>query len=34
MHGLDDIARTMLRDAEIAHFESAHATRFDTRTLV
>jgi 3-isopropylmalate/(R)-2-methylmalate dehydratase small subunit len=34
VHGLDDIARTMLRDAEIAHFESAHATRFDTRTLV
>jgi 3-isopropylmalate/(R)-2-methylmalate dehydratase small subunit len=33
VHGLDDIARTMLRDEEIAHFESAHPARFDTRTL-
>jgi 3-isopropylmalate/(R)-2-methylmalate dehydratase small subunit len=34
VHGLDDIARTMLRDGEIARFESTHAARFDTRTLV
>jgi 3-isopropylmalate/(R)-2-methylmalate dehydratase small subunit len=34
VHGLDDIARTMLRDAEIARFESTHPARFDTRTLV
>ena len=33
MHGLDDVARTMLRDAEIADFESTHPARFDTRTL-
>jgi 3-isopropylmalate/(R)-2-methylmalate dehydratase small subunit len=34
VHGLDDVARTMLRDTEIARFESTHAPRFDTRTLV
>ena len=34
MHGLDDVARTIQRDAEITRFESAHAARFDTRTLV
>ena len=34
VHGLDDVARTMLRDEEISHFEAAHAARFDTRTLV
>ena len=34
VHGLDDVARTMLRDAEIARFESTHAARFDTRALV
>ncbi len=34
VHGLDDVARTMLRDAEIADFESTHPARFDTRTLV
>jgi 3-isopropylmalate/(R)-2-methylmalate dehydratase small subunit len=33
VHGLDDVARTMLRDAEIADFESTHPARFDTRTL-
>jgi 3-isopropylmalate/(R)-2-methylmalate dehydratase small subunit len=34
VHGLDDVARTMQRDAEIARFESKHAARFDTRALV
>ena len=34
VHGLDDVARTMLRDAEIADFEATHPARFDTRTLV
>jgi 3-isopropylmalate/(R)-2-methylmalate dehydratase small subunit len=34
VHGLDDVARTMLRDAEIASFEATHPARFDTRTLV
>ena len=34
VYGLDDVARTMLRDAEIADFESTHPARFDTRTLV
>ena len=34
VHGLDDVARTMLRDDEIAEFESTHPARFDTRTLV
>ena len=34
VHGLDDVARTMLRDAEITSFESTHAARFDTRALV
>ena len=33
VHGLDDVARTMLRDAEIAAFEATHPARFDTRTL-
>jgi 3-isopropylmalate/(R)-2-methylmalate dehydratase small subunit len=33
VQGLDDIARTLLRDAEISRFESQHAPRFDTRTL-
>ena len=33
VYGLDDVARTMLRDAEIADFESTHPARFDTRTL-
>ena len=34
VHGLDDIARTLLRDAEIAAFEATHPARFDTRALV
>jgi 3-isopropylmalate/(R)-2-methylmalate dehydratase small subunit len=34
VRGLDDVARTMLRDGEIARFEAAHPARFDTRTLV
>ena len=33
VHGLDDVARTMLRDDEITRFEAAHAPRFDTRLL-
>jgi len=33
VHGLDDVARTLLRDAEIATFEAAHPARFDTRSL-
>ena len=33
VHGLDDVARTMLRDTEIALFEAAHPARFDTRSL-
>jgi len=34
VQGLDDVARTMLRDEEITRFERTHAARFDTRTLV
>jgi 3-isopropylmalate/(R)-2-methylmalate dehydratase small subunit len=33
VHGLDDIARTMKREAAIAAFEAASEPRFDTRTL-
>jgi 3-isopropylmalate/(R)-2-methylmalate dehydratase small subunit len=33
VHGLDDIARTLLRNDAIAAFESKHAPRFDTRAL-
>ena len=33
VHGLDDIARTLQRDAEISRFESAHEPRFDARAL-
>jgi 3-isopropylmalate/(R)-2-methylmalate dehydratase small subunit len=33
VHGLDDIARTLMRAGEIDAFEAAHAGRFDTRTL-
>ena len=29
MHGLDDVARTMRRDAEIAAFEAGYRPRFD-----
>ena len=27
MHGLDDVARTLLRDAEISRFEATHGPR-------
>ena len=33
VHGLDDIARTLAREHEIAAYEKAHPARFDTRTL-
>jgi 3-isopropylmalate/(R)-2-methylmalate dehydratase small subunit len=33
VHGLDDIARTLQRDAEISRFESAHEPRFDALAL-
>ena len=33
LHGLDDVARTLAREARIAAFEAAHRPRFDTRTL-
>ena len=33
VNGLDDVARTLLRDAEITRFESSHAARFDARAL-
>ena len=33
VHGLDDIARTLKRDAAIAAYEAATPGRFDTRTL-
>ncbi|MFL5961439.1 MAG: 3-isopropylmalate dehydratase small subunit [Gaiellaceae bacterium] len=33
VHGLDDIARTLLRESEISAYEAAHTTRFDTREL-
>ena len=33
LHGLDDVARTLLREAEIAAFEAAHPPRFDTTAL-
>jgi 3-isopropylmalate/(R)-2-methylmalate dehydratase small subunit len=33
VHGLDDVARTLLRDAEITRFESAHKPRFDALAL-
>jgi 3-isopropylmalate/(R)-2-methylmalate dehydratase small subunit len=31
LHGLDDVARTLQREREIAAFEAAHPPRFDTR---
>ena len=34
VHGLDDIARTLLRGDEIAAFEAKHRAPFDTRELV
>jgi 3-isopropylmalate/(R)-2-methylmalate dehydratase small subunit len=34
LHGLDDIARTLKREAAIAAYEAASPPRFDTRSLV
>jgi 3-isopropylmalate/(R)-2-methylmalate dehydratase small subunit len=34
IHGLDDVARTLKREAAIAAFEAAHAPRIDTRAAV
>jgi len=33
VHGLDDIARTLQREAEIDAYEATYRTRFDARTL-
>ncbi len=33
VHGLDDVARTLLRSAEITAFEAEHPPRFDARAL-
>ncbi|MDX6451875.1 MAG: 3-isopropylmalate/(R)-2-methylmalate dehydratase small subunit [Gaiellaceae bacterium] len=33
VHGLDDIARTLKREAEIDAYEATHNARFDTRAL-
>jgi 3-isopropylmalate/(R)-2-methylmalate dehydratase small subunit len=33
VHGLDDIARTLKRAAEIDAYEATHTARFDTRAL-
>ncbi|HEV7640463.1 MAG TPA: 3-isopropylmalate dehydratase small subunit [Gaiellaceae bacterium] len=33
VHGLDDIARTLMREHEIDAFEATHTARFDTRAL-
>jgi 3-isopropylmalate/(R)-2-methylmalate dehydratase small subunit len=33
VHGLDDIARTLMRGAEIDEYEATHSARFDTRAL-
>jgi 3-isopropylmalate/(R)-2-methylmalate dehydratase small subunit len=33
VHGLDDVARTLLRDAAITQFESEHEPRFDAWAL-
>jgi 3-isopropylmalate/(R)-2-methylmalate dehydratase small subunit len=33
LHGLDDIARTLKREAKIAAYESTASARFDTRVL-
>ena len=33
LQGLDDVARTLHREAEIAAFEASHAPRFDTRLV-
>jgi hypothetical protein len=32
-HGLDDVARTLRREDEIARFEQEHPPRFDTLAL-
>jgi 3-isopropylmalate/(R)-2-methylmalate dehydratase small subunit len=34
VHGLDDLARTLLRNDAIVAFEAQHPPRFDTRSLV
>ena len=33
LHGLDDIARTLTREAKISAYEAAHAARYDARAL-
>jgi 3-isopropylmalate/(R)-2-methylmalate dehydratase small subunit len=33
VHGLDDIARTLMREGEIDAYEATHTARFDTRAL-
>jgi hypothetical protein len=33
MHGLDDIARTLLREEQITAYEATTPARFDTTTL-
>jgi 3-isopropylmalate/(R)-2-methylmalate dehydratase small subunit len=33
LHGLDDIARTLQRELDIAAYEAMHSARFDTRVL-
>ena len=33
VHGLDDIARTLRREAEIDAYEATHSARVDTRAL-
>jgi 3-isopropylmalate/(R)-2-methylmalate dehydratase small subunit len=33
LHGLDDVARTLRREAEIAAFEARHPPRFDARAI-
>jgi 3-isopropylmalate/(R)-2-methylmalate dehydratase small subunit len=33
LHGLDDVARTLAREAKIAEFEAANRPRFDTRAV-
>jgi hypothetical protein len=33
VQGLDDVARTLMRGAEIDAYEATHAARFDTRAL-
>ena len=33
LHGLDDVARTLQRDLDIAAYEAAHAPRFDAAAL-